>query len=431
MAEVRENTVQRRTDFKIELIAVFAILVSLGFPGTLEQVYGERFSLVIQYAAFFLEIFVMLFSSGKSWMDIRVVNLEKKYAVLYLFVTVIFVFSMLVTNYPYLEIISCTRLVVTLFFVIWFQDQFRFERMLELLCIAQALFLLAVLYVVVMFPRLAFADGSGPFDMFLGLYPTKNTSACELVFGILIMSVLIHERRKKWKPCRLWIVLWAIQIFLLFTCQATGAVFCLIFSLAMFFIPSRVRFPLGWIYISGNLIFLFATMTLMPAFEWFFEAIGKDATLTGRIPLWNRVLEVMLEHNTLTGFGYGMFWRDPEAYTLIQEGFDEYSFLGNTTAGAHNVLMEYWLNDGLIGIAVFFGAILYSLRRVEEFPEAEYLFCSVFMTFLMINGFTERCLEGNYDYKIFIFLLVLAMGCRLSDEKKEMAEERKGAVDGT
>ena len=427
---MRENAGQRRTDFKTELIVVFAILVSLGFPGTLERVYGEQLGINIEKAAFFLENFIMLFSGGKNWMDIRVVNLEKKYAVLYLFVTVIFAVSMLVTRYPYLEIVSCTRLVVTLFFAIWIQERFSLERMLELFGIAQAMFLLAVLYAAVRFPRLVFSPGSGFFDLFLGLYPQKNMSGGELAFGILIMSVLIHERRKKWKPCRIWIILWAIQMLLLFTCQATGAVFCLILSLAMFFIPSRVRFPLGWIYISGNLIFLFATLTLMPAFEWFFEAIGKDPTLTGRIPMWNQILEVMLEHNTFTGFGYGMFWRDPEAYALIQEVFNEYSFLGRSTAGAHNVLMEYWLNDGLIGIAVLFGTVLYSMRRVEEFPEAEYLFCCVFMTYVMINGFTERSVNGNYDYKVFSFLIILALGCRLADEKKEMAVEQRGAIDG-
>ena len=65
MAKLRENAGQRRTDFKTELIVVFAILVSLGFPGTLERVYGEQFGLTIEYAAFFLEIFIMLFSGGK------------------------------------------------------------------------------------------------------------------------------------------------------------------------------------------------------------------------------------------------------------------------------------------------------------------------------------------------------------------------------
>ena len=68
MAELQGTVRQKQREFKIELIAVFAILVSLGFPGNFEYVYGEQLGTVIEYTAFFLEIFVMLFSSGNSWM---------------------------------------------------------------------------------------------------------------------------------------------------------------------------------------------------------------------------------------------------------------------------------------------------------------------------------------------------------------------------
>ena len=115
-----------------------------------------------------------------------------------------------------------------------------------------------------------------------------------------------------------------------------------------------MRLPLGWAYIGGSITFLFAALTLMPHLEWFFRAIGKDATLTGRIPLWNRILVVMMNHHTFTGYGYGMFWRDSQAIALIHAGFHEHSFLGTMTTGAHNMLLEFWLNSGLMGIAAFF-----------------------------------------------------------------------------
>lgn len=424
MAELQGTVRQKQREFKIELIAVFAILVSLGFPGNFEYVYGEQLGTVIEYTAFFLEIFVMLFSSGNSWMDIRVVNLEKKYAVLYLFIIVTYAVSMLVTRYPYLQVITCTRLAVTLFFAIWLQQRFRWKRLLELICMAQVLFILFSLYCALRYPGLAFVSGTHFTDAFRGLYTTKNTCAGELVFGILITMVLIHEKRKSREKYLGWIILCAIQIVLLFMCQATGALFCWILVSLLLFIPSRVRMPLGWLFVAGSVIFLFAVLTLMPAFEWFFEAIGKDATLTGRIPLWNQIIDVMLENNTFTGFGYGMFWRDPEAYTLVQQGFDEYSSARRMTSGAHNMVMEYWVNNGLIGIAVFFFTILYSMRRVEELPENEYLFCFLIMSYLMISGFTERWM-GNYDYKTVIFLILLALCCRRTDEKNREIKNGK------
>ena len=424
MAESSENMRQR--NFKIELIAIFAILVSLGFPGNLAEIYGEQFGSVVEYVAFFLEIFVMLFSSGKNWMDIRVVNLEKRYAVLYLFAVVIYAVSMWATRYPSLQVITCTRLVITLFFAIWLQERFRFERLLELICIAQTIFVLFTLFFIVMYPGFAFETGENFVDALQGLYSTKNTCAAELVFGTVVMAVLIRQKREKWEEYRGWVIALAIQVVLLLMCQATGALFCLILVSVFFWVPSRSRMPLGWLFIAGSIIFLFTTMTLMPAFEWFFEAIGKDATLTGRIPLWNQIIDVMLENNTFTGFGYGMFWRDPKAYALIHAGFEPDTFMGTMTSGGHNMLMEFWLNNGLIGLLVLFLTILYSMRRVEELPEVEYLFCFTVMGYLMINGFTERCLGGNYDYKTLVFLLILALCCRRADE--ERASEKAGKL---
>ena len=79
----------------------------------------------------------------------------------------------------------------------------------------------------------------------------------------------------------------------------------------------------------------------MPAFAWIIELLGKDATLTGRIPLWKQIISVMTEHNTFTGFGYGMFWRDPQAVDLVHAAFEDDSFLGNMTSGAHNLLLAW------------------------------------------------------------------------------------------
>ncbi len=412
MTVLNDNSEQR--DIKIEVFIVFALLVSLGFPGNFTEIYGDNMGMVMEYGAFFAEILAMLFSSGRSWMDVQIINLDRKYGVLYLFVTILFIESMAVTRYPSLQAITCIRLAVTLLFAIWLQEQYSFQRVVELLCMAQAIFIFCALVYIFLYPSKAFESGSTYINALRGLYSTKNTFASELCFGILLMSFLVRQKLKAFKTCRIWLIFLAIQVVLLIMCQATGPLLCLAASLLMLFIPGRIRLPLGWLYAACSTIFLFAALTLMPAFEWFFEMIGKDATLTGRIPLWNQIIAVMMDHNTLTGFGYGMFWRDSRAVALIHAAFDENSFLGTMTTGAHNVLLEFWLNSGLIGLGMLFLSVLYSMKNAAGFPEEKYKFCSMLLMYLMINGFTERCLGGNYDYKMFIFLLLLAIGCGCS-----------------
>lgn len=404
----------KRNSFKVELLVVFAILISLGFPGNYALAYGEQLETVMVYAVFIVEILAMLLSSGGSWLDIQIINLDRKYIVMYLFAAVIFIESMLVTQDKGLEFITCTRLAVTLLFVIWLQEQFEFERMVELICIAQVLFLIFTLLFTSQYFSYAFSGGRPFAEPFIGLYSTKNTCAAELAFGIILIAFLIRQRLHNGRQYFWWMVIEAVQIALILMCQATGAMVCTVCVLVLFFFLKYIRLPLGWIYISGSILFLFLTLTLMPAFEWIFELLGKDATLTGRIPLWNQMITVMTNHNTFTGFGYGMFWRDEAAVALVRAPFEETTFLGSISSGAHNMLLEFWANSGLIGIALLFAMLLFSMRKVQAFSEEKYIFCALILVYLMLNGLTERCLGGNYDYKMMGFLLVIAVGCRLS-----------------
>lgn len=408
----------KRNSFKVELLVVFAFLISLGFPGNYALVYGEQVETVMAYAVFIAQILAMLLSSGNSWLDVQIINLDKKYTVIYLFAAVIFVESMWVAEYKDLEFITCTRLVVTILFVIWLQNQFNLKRMMELICIAHVLFVLFNLIFAFQYPNMAFERETGAF---LGLCITKNTCGIALAFGIIFIRVLIWKKIKENEKCYWWTIIFMAEFFLLLMCQATGALVCTICVLVLFSVFERVRLPIGWMFIAGSILFLFLTLTLMPAFEWVFELLGKDATLTGRIPLWNQIIAVMTEHNTFTGFGYGMFWRDEKAVDLVHAAFIGEPFLGNMTSGAHNMLLEFWLNSGLIGLGMLFTSILYSARRAKELPIEKYVFMGTVFAFIMINGFTERSLGGNYDFRTMAFFLALAMGCRHSGELDETA----------
>lgn len=402
---------KRQAEVILELLVIFVILVSLGFPGNLTEKYGDWLGSVLEYGAFAVELLVMLLSGGSSWRDMRILSLERRYGMLYLFVAVLFVESMLVSRFPTLQFITSTRLTVTLFFAIWLQERFRFERMIELICTAQAIFTLFTLLFTLSCPNVAFESGKPFVHALKGLYPTKNSMASELSFGMIVMAFLIREKRRNREGCFLWMVFLLVQGVLVVMCQATGAILTLLVAMAPLLLPKDIRLPLGWGYIGCNILFLFATRKLMPYLEWFFTALGKDATLTGRIPLWNRIISVMTTHHTFTGYGYGMFWRDREAVALIHTGFPQNSFLGTMKSGAHNMLLEFWLNSGLIGIAVFFAALLYSTREIDKIPEKPYLFSWVILAYLLMNGLTERCLGGNYDYKTFGLFLVMALCC--------------------
>lgn len=414
------NQRKRETEVFFELAIICSMLVSLGFPGNLTNVMGESVGKLLEYGAFALEILLLMFSSSDSWQDIELIHLNRKYWAMYLYVFSCFGISMLVTYDAKAQIITCVRLVVTLLFVIWLQERYSIRELLEMICIAQGAFVLFTLLFMIFFPSQAYSDLEEQNHALIGLYPAKNACATELVFGIVMTVLLLCEKQKTRRRELTWWGLLLVQIVLLLMCRATGAnitVTCAV--LAMFVFPNQ-RLPLGLIYIVVNVVFLFCMLTLMPYFEGMLIAMGKDATLTGRIPIWRRVIDVMTADRTMTGFGYGMFWRDPTALIKFQSGFSmrKDSFMATLTTGAHNVIMEAWLNSGLLGLAAFFFMAIFSFRDMQSLRDDQYRLCIGIMTFLTINGLTERCLGGNYDYRMVACFLAMAVGCNAAGARR-------------
>ena len=408
---MRQRNESLEKNIIIELTIVFCLLVSLGFPGNFTVIYGEKAGKLLEYLGFLAEILLIMMSSGETWQDVELLHLDKKYAALYLYVLFTFGQSMLVTAYPKEQVITCLRLVVTLFFVIWLQEKFKLEQILEMFNIAQGVFILATLFFMARHPGMAYESGKTFSHALNGLYPSKNICATEFGFGIIMNVLLINIKFRKRQLKRRWLILLFVQLVLLFMCQATGPVITMILAVLSVFVFPRQRLPLGLIYITVNVVFLFAMLTMMPLFEGVITAMGKDATLTGRIPMWNRIITVMTENNTMMGFGYGMFWRDTNAVRLFQSAFSmrKDSFMATHTNGAHNVIMEMWLNSGLLGIAAFFATMLFSFRNIAFLDEERYHFCASVIVYLMINGLTERCLGGNYDFKTVGVFLAMAL----------------------
>ena len=139
------------------------------------------------------------------------------------------------------------------------------------------------------------------------------------------------------------------------------------------------------------------------------SAIGKDATLTGRTPLWRQIILVMTNSHTFTGYGFGMFWRDRQAVALLHTAFRSNSFMGTMTTGAHNVLLEYWLNVGLFGLASYFIALLASFRQMRKLERQNYIFCAAYMLWFMVMGWTERSMS-TYEYQMMFLFLAMGVG---------------------
>lgn len=414
----------KNNEFLYEAVVLLVIINSMGFLGNYESIFGSLLGAVMNYGCFLLEIIVMLLSSGDELMEIKVINLKENFRGIYLVIAVFTVVSMIATHSPKLQIITCIRFAVTLLFIIWICDMYSTVEILKFVCRAQMIYVILTLIFTVLRPGLAFNDISGEMS-FVGLQTTKNPSATEMTIGIVMFLIYFKYqiRNQKLIP-KIYMAGLALQIVMLFMCNATGALIIeLVVSVFVIYFVDRMgeqrRIPLAWMYLIGSIGFLVLALTILPLFSDLLELIGKDATLTGRTPLWEAIIEFMLDHKMLTGYGYAMFWRDGSAVRTLHTSFDVNSFMGNMTSGAHNLLLELWLNVGLLGIGAFFIGMLDCMKKIRELTQLQYEICGSLFIIMMLTGFTERLFGSANSFGVFFLFLAMGIACCREKQKGE------------
>ena len=88
---------------------------------------------------------------------------------------------------------------------------------------------------------------------------------------------------------------------------------------------------------------------------------------------------------------------------MVHQAFSRNSFMGSMTTGAHNVLLELWMNVGLFGVAAYFTAMIISTIGAERMEWTGYLFSAAYILWFMVFGWTERSMS-TYEYQTLFYL---------------------------
>ena len=406
------SQMSRNKNSIIDFFVIYAFFCSMGFPGNYREFFGGTIGMAIEYSSFIFQIAVILFSSADNVMDIKIIDLKKKHLPTYFLLAVFFIQSMIVTPHVADQLISCLRFTMTALFALWVTDRYDIKRTLEFIIAAQTMFVLANLVLYFIFPSVGFYfDEEGRY-LFRGVMDRKNNLGQELGFCVVLQMVLLRVKMDKKEKISLlfWGIL-AAQLFLLILCQNAGALFTASIPVAFIFVLEkrlgiRGRFQWGILYTVASIGFLIAAMTILPLFEPFFNSIGKDATLSNRTLIWEGILEYVQQFNTFTGSGFNMFWRDEVALQNLQNCYSRDSWFRTMTFGSHNVLLEMWLDTGLIGLLIYLLVIIIAFVNVRKMPEDHYVVCSAIIMVLLIRGLTERAYTPSSYCTMFLFLLL-------------------------
>lgn len=411
------------------MMAIFVVLVFLGFPGKLDRIVGSGVCSLIEYGSFGLQFFLVIMASGDDLMGIRLINFKPAYPIVYFFTVYVSVVSMIVTIDKKSEMITLLHVVLTVLFAIWLVERYTTKELLEIVYSAQFIFFSLTMICIVIFPNVAFYKLEGVRTIG-GLFKTKNEFGTQLSFGILIQCILLRMRIQKHE--RVSLFFWGMmagQFALVVLSKNFGALLIVIIFVAYIFMYGRSknkkRLPLGSLFVIITLGFLAFALTVLQWLEPLLASVGKSVTLTGRVPLWQQCITVMMEKNTLTGYGYEMFWRTPSAVDAFHAGFPEFSWAATTSSSMHNTMMELWCNIGLLGVALYYIMFLVAEKGVKYLDENEYLFCSSYMVMFAVRSLTERQNDPGTFYMLFLFVVLCLMLRAKLDHKLKIRKKAR------
>ena len=416
----------------IELLVVFCLLCRLGFPGNLAQPFGgDRIHFLIDYASSFLQLILIMLCSANTVLDIKLLDLKKKYLPIYVMLLIMYGISWMVTENPAKQTSIIIRFTITALFGIWLADNYEPERILELLYMAYIGIVIANLLTMFVFRSAGYHIDENYGYTFRGIFSQKNGLGATFAYGLMFQVTLLRMKMKKGQRMSkfFWLTM-GFQLFFLLNANATTAIFCCVVPIAYQIIHDRLgrdtRIQWGVVYTVVSVGFLFISMTILPLFAPLLEALGKDATLTGRIPMWEGIIDFLTENHTMTGYGMLQFWETPSALKALQKYYARASWYRTMANGAHCNLLEIWLDLGLVGLGAYFFTTVFCFRNVKQLTKDEYTLASAIILPIMISGLTDR-FYTNSNARTMLFFTLLALACNGVDRRKKRAVKNRRA----
>lgn len=183
-----------------------------------------------------------------------------------------------------------------------------------------------------------------------GLWYEKNQMGALMVYGALAaLSAAITSPERR----RLWIFTLVLCVGLGIMTRSATTLICLVLvlggtaGLSLMGKGPAAAVATVWAGVTG-LIALAGVYFLAP--QLLFQAVGKDATLTGRTDIWTAILRDS-EQAPLTGYGYAAFWTRTSAPAKWMRAQLQWP-----VPHAHNGWLDVLIQLGQIGV-VMFGAI--------------------------------------------------------------------------
>lgn len=290
-------------------------------------------------------------------------------------------------------------LCATTLFGIYFATRFDPSEQLRLLAWMCALVICASILLVIFVPRFGLDQTLHAGD-WQGAFNQKNMLARAMVLSVF---VFFFVRFRPGNPFR-WIGLTASMVLLVLSRSVTGVVVC---AAILATLPLYRLFRTSFSFAAPVFLALFGVTTAGGALAYvtlptLLQFVHRDATLTGRLELWNAVLLAISKRPWL-GYGFSAFWQG-----LTGESANVLLTVRWLPGYAHNGFLDLVLDTGLVGLAVFVAGYLAFWRRaialVARSSSRFALWTCAYLTFVFFYNLTEgpALSQNNISWVLYV-----------------------------
>jgi exopolysaccharide production protein ExoQ len=314
--------------------------------------------------------------------------------------------SFLWSDFPDWSIRKAIATVQTSYLGWYVASRFSLKQQLQLLGWALGIVLILSVLFTISFPAAAIEAGTNV-GAWRGPFAQKNLFARLLVLTSLVFLLLgLASLRHRW--------VYGLGLILAICLIVLASSKTALLLLIMFAILLPLYQALRWrgtvmvpLFITAMLIGSSIATAMIGNWENLLLAFGRDATLSGRVGLWESAIAKILERPWL-GYGYQGFWRETGEATVI------WALEGYKPPHAHNGFINLALDFGLLGLAIFLGAIALNYLRaihwlrlgrtsIELFPICYITF------FFMYNHSENTIIEQNSLFWTLLVAIALSM----------------------
>jgi len=316
-------------------------------------------------------------------------------------------FSATWSYYPAISLKRSVILLQTVLFGYYLAASFPMHRIIRLWASALFIALLASLVVALAFPSIGIMSKGEVANTWRGVFAHKSSLGGATVLAALCSGWLwMHDPRRRLRHS--FALLLCLGLAVMSSSKTAQVAILLIIAISLCLpllrLPGLARI---WANFALAVGIICGTTLMALFFTDIMEGLGKDPSLTGRVPVWLVLLDLASNRLGL-GYGYSAFFIEGNPDSELVSGL-----AGWVINEAHNTYVEVVIQLGIPGLAIALWALGESIYRAfalqHDGPRPWLSFAIIYTLSFSATNLVETILFRAGDMHCVMFTLIYAV----------------------